>query len=109
LAPGEGQEDILKKYEAAIQEMDTDDGVIFLNDLFGGSPYNVACRLAIHHATYGVVAGVNLPMLIEMTGAQVVNEGAGIKEMMSKAVEAGKAGTQMFHASTVEKDEVEDL
>ncbi|MBP2659274.1 MAG: system, mannose/fructose/sorbose family, subunit [Firmicutes bacterium] len=109
LAPGEGQEDILKKYEAAIQEMDTDDGVIFLNDLFGGSPYNVACRLAIHHATYGVVAGVNLPMLIEMTGAQVVNEGAGIKEMMSKAVEAGKAGTQMFHASTVEKEEEEDL
>lgn len=109
LVPGEGQEDILEKYEAAIQEMDTDNGVIFLNDLFGGSPYNAACRLAVHHAAYGVVAGVNLPMLIEMIGAQMVNEGADIKEMMSQAVEAGKAGTQAFHASTVEKDEEDDL
>lgn len=36
LVPGEGPDDVVKKYEAAIKELDCTDGVLFLNDLFGG-------------------------------------------------------------------------
>jgi mannose PTS system EIIA component len=109
LVPGEGPDDVVKKYEAAIKEMDTEDGVIFLNDLFGGSPYNAACRLVINNETYGIVTGVNLPMLIEMVGAQLTDDKIDIKELMEKAVEAGKAGAQTFHASAIKEDEEDDL
>ena len=109
LVPGEGPDDVVAKYEAAIKELDCADGVLFLNDLFGGSPYNAACRLVINNEKYGIVTGVNLPMLIEMVGAQMIDEGSDIKELMEKAVEAGKAGTQTFHASAIAVDEEDDL
>ena len=75
LVPGEGPDDVVKKYEAAIAELDCDGGVLFLNDLFGGSPYNAACRLVISNENYGIVTGVNLPMLIEMCSAQMMDDG----------------------------------
>ena len=109
LIPGEGPDDVVKKYEAAIAELDCDGGVLFLNDLFGGSPYNAACRLVIGNENYGIVTGVNLPMLLEMCSAQMMDDGSDIKALMEKAVEAGKNGTQTFHASQISDDEEEDL
>ena len=108
LVPGEGPDDVVKKYEAAIAELNCEGGVLFLNDLFGGSPYNAACRLVMANEDYGIVTGVNLPMLIEMCSAQMMDEGtASIQDLMEKAVEAGKNGTQVFHASQVSEDEEE--
>ena len=109
LVPGEGPDDVVKKYEEAIKELDCKDGVLFLNDLFGGSPYNAACRLVIANEAYGIVTGVNLPMLIEMISAQLMDDGSDIKALMEKAVEAGKNGVQTFHASLVENDEEDDF
>lgn len=109
LVPGEGPDDVVRKYEEAIKEMDCEDGVLFLNDLFGGSPYNAACRLVISNEKYGIVTGVNLPMLIEMASAQMAYDGADIKDLMAKAVEAGKNGVQTFHASAVADEEEDDL
>lgn len=109
LIPGEGPDDVVKKYEAAIAELDCDGGVLFLNDLFGGSPYNAACRLVISNENYGIVTGVNLPMLIEMCSAQMIDDGSDIQALMEKAVEAGKNGTQTFHASQISDDDEEDL
>ncbi len=109
LVPGEGPDDVLEKYKKAIEEMDCEDGVLFLNDLFGGSPYNAACRLVIENEKYGIVTGVNLPMLIEMIGTQMAYDGSDIKALMEKAVDAGKNGVQTFHASSVSDDEEDDL
>lgn len=109
LVPGEGPDDVVAKYEAAIKELDCTDGVLFLNDLFGGSPYNAACRLVIINESYGIVTGVNLPMLIEMCSAQLTDDGSDIQALMERAVEAGKNGTQTFHASQISDDEEDDL
>ena len=108
LMPGEGSEDIISKYEKALADLDCSDGVIFLNDLFGGSPYNAACRAAVKDAAYGIVTGVNLPMLIEMVGLQLVGEKLDIQEVMTKAEAAGGSGIQKFHVSTIQ-DEEDDL
>jgi PTS system mannose-specific IIA component len=108
LIPGKGVEDLVKEYEAALEELDTKDGVIFLNDLFGGSPYNAACRIAMQSDSYGVVAGVNLPMLIEMMSVQSSgSEELSIVELTEKAIEAGKMGLNNFHR-TLLKDSGED-
>ena len=109
LVPGEGPDDVVAKYEAAIKELTCEDGVLFLNDLFGGSPYNAACRLVISNEAYGIVTGVNLPMLIEMCSAQMADDGSDVKALMERAVEAGRNGTQTFHASQISDDEEDDL
>lgn len=47
--PGESVSGLVEKYKAALASLDWTDGVIFLVDLFGGSPYNAASRIAVNH------------------------------------------------------------
>lgn len=63
--PGEGLNDLQNKYQKAIGELDTQDGVLFLVDLFGGSPFNAAANLISQEENMDIITGVNLPMLIE--------------------------------------------
>lgn len=108
LVPGEGPDDLMAKYNKAIEELDTANGVIILNDLFGGSPYNAACRIAINNEKCGIVTGVSLPMLVEVINYRLCNgDSANVKDAMEKAVEASVAGAQKFHKSQVE-EEVEE-
>ncbi|MBR1420190.1 MAG: PTS sugar transporter subunit IIA [Selenomonadaceae bacterium] len=96
LVPGEGPDDVVAKYEKAIKELGNPDRILFLNDLLGGSPYNAACRIVALNENYGIVAGVNLPMLIEMSSAQDMDDGsASIADLMAQAEEAGKNGVKV--------------
>lgn len=45
--------------------VDDGDGVALLTDMFGGTPTNLAISLA-HEKNIEVLAGVNLPMLVEL-------------------------------------------
>lgn len=93
LKRGEGPENVIEKYKAAIAELGNPERVLFLNDLRGGTPYNAASTLAVGDEHYGIVAGVNFPMLIGMVQEQMTDDGSlSIKELMEKAVEAGKEG-----------------
>ena len=93
LKRGEGPENVIEKYKAAIADLGNPERVLFLNDLRGGTPYNAASTLAVGDENYGIVAGVNFPMLIGMIQEQMTDDGsATIKELMEKAVDAGKDG-----------------
>ena len=109
LVPGEGPDDVVAKYEKAIKELGTEK-VLFLNDLLGGSPYNAACRIVATNENYGIVTGVNLPMLIAMSGAQDADDGsATIAELMEQAAQAGKDGAMVssYESLNAESDEDE--
>jgi PTS system mannose-specific IIA component len=110
LVPGEGLEDVTRKYQEAIGELDAEDGILFLNDLMGGSPYNAASQLVARNPSYGIVAGANLPMLIELVTAQLTYDGESILQLMDRAAQAGQDGVKKFHASQLESnsDEEED-
>lgn len=93
LKRGEGPENVIEKYNKAIKELGSPERVLFLNDLRGGTPYNAASTLAVGDEHYGIVAGVNFPMLIAMIQEQMTDDGsASITELMQKAVDAGKEG-----------------
>ena len=93
LKRGEGPENVIEKYKKAIEELGSPERVLFLNDLRGGTPYNAASTLAVGDEHYGIVAGVNFPMLIGMIQEQMTDDGsATIKDLMQKAVDAGKEG-----------------
>ena len=108
LVPGEGPDDVVAKYEKAIKELGTEK-VLFLNDLLGGSPYNAACRIVATNENYGIVTGVNLPMLIAMSGAQDADDGsATIAELMQQAADAAKDGAVISSYESLNAVEEED-
>lgn len=65
LKPSEGPQDIRAKMEEAIASFDNQDEVLFLVDLWGGTPFNQASALKDGHDSWAIVTGLNLPMLIE--------------------------------------------
>ncbi|KRL95305.1 PTS sugar transporter subunit IIA [Levilactobacillus hammesii] len=71
LAADEGVEDLVNHYRATIQEMQPVSEVLFLVDLWGGAPFNAAQQVVAQApGKYGLIAGVNLPMLIEALAVQ---------------------------------------
>lgn len=112
LVPGESPDDVYNRYLKSIEELGNPDRVLFLNDLRGGSPYNAASRLAATNEKYGIVAGVNFPMLVTIIQEQMVDDGsADIKTLMEKAVEGGKEGVIMttYDDLNAPADEDDDL
>lgn len=72
---------------AAIDRVQTDAGVIVLIDLFGGTPGNAAA-LGLRERSYPVVAGVNLPMLLEILVSR--SSGLSVEELTDIALQAGQ-------------------
>ena len=66
--PNEGPKDLYRKLQEAINKLETEE-ILFLVDLWGGSPFNQANRLLEESPeTRAIVAGLNLPMLLEAYG-----------------------------------------
>ncbi len=61
----EGLEDLKAHFEEALQSFEPNSEVLFLIDLFGGSPYNAAVSLVYGQDNLDVVTGVSLPMVLE--------------------------------------------
>ena len=62
--PSEGPEDLYKKIQDAIAKLGTEE-VLFLVDLWGGSPFNQSNRFFEEAPEKrAIVAGLNLPMLL---------------------------------------------
>ncbi|MGY6090023.1 mannose/fructose/sorbose PTS transporter subunit IIB [Avibacterium paragallinarum] len=92
--PGEGGEHLVEKYQAIIAQLPENEPVLFLVDLFGGSPYNAASRVAtMRGENTDIVTGVNLPMLLEVLD---VKDDASLAELVSTAKEVGVAAVRSF-------------
>lgn len=61
--PGEGPEDLEKRIKDLYEKKEN---VLFLVDIFGGSPFNVASRLSHGIASSDVITGLSLPLLIDV-------------------------------------------
>jgi len=85
--PGEGLDRLVEKYNNRISELDSTDGVLFMVDLFGGSPFNAASLLAMKNDNMEIVTGVNLPMLLEVFGSR---DFSSLSELLVIAQNAGK-------------------
>lgn len=91
--PGEGGEHLVEKYNAIIATLPADEPVLFLVDLFGGSPYNAASRVASGRDNTDIVTGISLPMLLEVLDAK---DGASLPELVETAKEVGVAAIKSF-------------
>ncbi|ELQ5980501.1 PTS mannose transporter subunit IIAB [Cronobacter sakazakii] len=99
--PGENAETLIEKYNAQLEKLDTSKGVVFLVDTWGGSPFNAASRIVVDKPNYEVVAGVNIPMLVETLMAR--DDDPAFDELVAIAVETGREGVKALKAKPVEK------
>jgi len=90
--PGENAETLIEKYNGKISELDTGDGVLFLVDTWGGSPFNAASRIAVDKERYEVVTGVNIPMLVETFMAR--DDNPRFDDLVALALETGREGVK---------------
>ena len=95
LKPDEGPEDVKKKMQEAIASLDNQDEVLFLVDLWGGTPFNQASSLVKEHEDkWTIVAGMNLPMVIEALTQRFSVESA--REIARAIVPTGNDGIKTF-------------
>ena len=76
------RDDILK----AVKKVEGGDGVILLTDMFGGTPSNLAISV-MGEGKVEVIAGVNLPMLIQLARSRQTQT---LESAVNDAQDAGK-------------------
>ena len=86
MQPDDDMEERRRDILAAIQSVKGKDGAILLTDMFGGTPSNLAISV-MNETGVEVIAGVNLPMMIQL--AQVRNSHA-LADAVAEAQEAGR-------------------
>lgn len=91
LKPDEGPDDVYAKLEAAVKSFDDQDQVLFLVDLWGGTPFNQSSKLFEEHKdTWAIVTGMNLPMVVEAYASRFTMNTA--REIATHIVETAKDG-----------------
>jgi PTS system mannose-specific IIA component len=78
---------------AAVQRVDTGDGVVILTDMFGGTPSNLAISV-MNGGKTEVVAGINLPMLIKLASVR------GECDLERAVVQAQDAGRKYINVAS---------
>lgn len=92
--PGEGPEDLVRKYEAIAGSAGHGEDVLYLVDLFGGSPYNAASRVVAARERDDVLSGVSLPMLLEILDSR--DEDSTVAGLVQAAYGAAREGLRAF-------------
>lgn len=72
-------DDLEAQLSAAKERVNTGDGVLFLVDLYGGSPCNRAVNILLQDPNVEVVAGANLSMIVN---AALEREGLSLRELI---------------------------
>ena len=94
LMPSEGPDDIKAKMQEAIATFDDQEEVLFLVDLWGGTPFNQANSLfEAHKDKWAIVAGMNLPMVIEAYASRFSMNTA--HEIAAHIIETAKEGVKV--------------
>ncbi len=94
LKPSEGPDDVHAKMEKAVASFDDPEQVLLLIDLWGGTPFNQASNIYEEHKdTWAIVAGMNLPMVIEAYASRLSMDKA--QEIAAHIIETAKDGVKI--------------
>jgi PTS system ascorbate-specific IIA component len=90
-------EAMLSAVRKCVAELDDGSGVLVLTDIYGATPSNTVCRL-VKEGSIGVVAGVNLPMLLKA----LTYRNEPLESLAERIAEGGRAG--IFHVEECDCD-----
>ena len=86
IGPEDDMEQRRRDIIAAVDQVDSGDGVVVLTDMFGGTPSNLAISV-MEGNRVDVVAGINLPMLIKLAS---LRESTTLDQAVVQAQDAGR-------------------
>lgn len=94
LYQNEGPDDFRLKVEKAIETFKNKDQILFLVDLWGGTPFNqVSTLMNGKEDKWAIVTGLNLPMLIEAYGLRLSEDNA--HKIASSILSPGREGIKV--------------
>lgn len=98
-------EDLKSSLKSAMDRMNVD-GYLFFTDIAGGSPFRKCAEIALEIGNCEVVAGSNVPMIMEILFERHDNDSS---KLMKKAIEIGRKQIQCFSINKEKKKEVEEV
>ena len=109
--PGQNAETLKKKYHEIIDPLAADEEILFLVDLFGGSPYNAAFEVAANQERMDIITGLSIPMLIDVIGLRTMNEEIKAQEVYESLGKDTyiKSCKNMLKANAAEAEEEDEL
>ncbi len=108
--PGENAETLKGKYQEILGKCSEEEQILFLVDLFGGSPYNAAFETVMGQDRMDVITGLSLPMLIDVAGIRMMNEEIRAAEVYDElgADTYIRSCRKMLNDTKTEADEEDD-
>lgn len=99
--PNEGPDDLHAKIITAIDQFDVDDEILVLADLWSGTPFNQASRVAGENPNrkVAIITGLNLPMLIQAYTERMVNASAGVEDVVANILKESRDGIKVLPES----------
>lgn len=93
-------DDLKNDLEAAVKRLECEN-YLFFTDLAGGSPFKKAVEISLEGTNAEVIAGTNIPMLMEILFKVDILE---LEELKNKAIEIGRKQILNFEMKTKVKD-----
>jgi N-acetylgalactosamine PTS system EIIA component len=94
--------DLKTRLKAAMNKLKDCEGILFLCDLAGGSPFKTAVLISAEHPNSVVIGGTNLVMVVD---AAVSKDSFSIKELKDAAIQSGMVGIKSFQKTERPKKE----
>ncbi len=104
--PTYSTEDLTQEITKALDELKECEGVIIFTDLMGGTPFNVSAQLGHGKDNIRIVAGTNLPMLVEIVmSRKFMND---LDELVDSVLETGKEQVMKYEFKQVVQESSDD-
>ena len=104
--PTYSTEDLTREITKALYELKECEGVIIFTDLMGGTPFNVSAQIGHGKDNIRIVAGTNLPMLVEIVMSRKFMD--NLDELVDSVLETGKEQVTKYEFKQVVQEASDD-
>ena len=104
--PTYSTEDLTREITKALDELKDCEGVIIFTDLMGGTPFNVSAQIGHGKENIRIVAGTNLPMLVEIVMSRKFKD--NLDELVDSVLETGKEQVTKYEFKQVVQEASDD-
>ena len=104
--PTYSTEDPTREITKALDELKECEGVIIFTDLMGGTPFNVSAQIGHGKENIRIVAGTNLPMLVEIVMSRKFMD--NLDELVDSVLETGKEQVTKYEFKQVVQEASDD-
>ena len=104
--PTYSTEDLTREITKALDELKDCEGVIIFTDLMGGTQFNVSAQIGHGKDNIRIVAGTNLPMLVEIVMSRKFMD--NLDELVDSVLETGKEQVTKYEFKQVVQEASDD-